>query len=339
MASTVFTYDHNPPKVSSPWPSLGSSKTCPIETTVAELRYDESAARLADYGVQGLRPEPQEGPVEYKLHLLLRPRHKLIERKNYTLAPGPLQAELPVPGSDLEQNIAALHGSVVAAHSSQPRQERLLHLTTQLLWRLQQSSPLHSAAQSPPGISVLAAKPGDKSGRFRPSTAAPGLEQSQGALYEIGVSDDGVLEGLAEAEMRESLLTLQSMAASLGCHVVIRRLVAVGEGEICQDVGRDGVNPPPAPVQVLWIVEAFVTPGYISYDPSEHSSLKLLHLQNPGEDSSKPHIAFSGASYGLNKVEQLRLSLTGGTTSGKSSLLGTLSTSTLDNGRGKSRLR
>lgn len=36
--------------------------------------------------------------------------------------------------------------------------------------------------------------------------------------------------------------------------------------------------------------------------------------------------------------EQLRITLTGPTTSGKSSLLGTLSTATLDNGRGKSRL-
>ena len=37
-------------------------------------------------------------------------------------------------------------------------------------------------------------------------------------------------------------------------------------------------------------------------------------------------------------TEQLRITLTGPTTSGKSSLLGTLSTATLDNGRGKSRL-
>ena len=39
-----------------------------------------------------------------------------------------------------------------------------------------------------------------------------------------------------------------------------------------------------------------------------------------------------------SQSEQIRVSLTGSTTSGKSSLLGTLSTSTLDNGRGKSRL-
>lgn len=37
-------------------------------------------------------------------------------------------------------------------------------------------------------------------------------------------------------------------------------------------------------------------------------------------------------------TQQLRITLTGPTTSGKSSLLGTLSTATLDNGRGKSRL-
>ena len=39
-----------------------------------------------------------------------------------------------------------------------------------------------------------------------------------------------------------------------------------------------------------------------------------------------------------SKTEQIRVSLTGATGSGKSSLLGSLSTSTLDNGRGKSRL-
>ena len=39
-----------------------------------------------------------------------------------------------------------------------------------------------------------------------------------------------------------------------------------------------------------------------------------------------------------SQTEQLRISLAGGTASGKSSLLGTLSSSTLDNGRGKSRL-
>ena len=38
------------------------------------------------------------------------------------------------------------------------------------------------------------------------------------------------------------------------------------------------------------------------------------------------------------ETEQLRVTLTGPTMSGKSTLLGTLTTSTLDNGRGKSRL-
>jgi GTPase len=46
----------------------------------------------------------------------------------------------------------------------------------------------------------------------------------------------------------------------------------------------------------------------------------------------------SAAEGGTRSVEQLRLSVTGATMSGKSSLLGTLSTATLDNGRGKSRL-
>ena len=339
MASTVFTFDHNPPKVSSPWPNLRPGRAYPKDITLAELHYDKSAARLEDYGIKKLQPEPQEGPVEYKLHLLLRPRNKTVEPRNHISTPASTQAGLPAAVLAPERPMTALPGSVVAAHSSQPRQERLLHLTTQLLWRLQQSSPLHSAAQSQPGISALAAKPDDDTGLFRPDRAVPCLEQSQGALYEIGVSDDGALEGLAEQEMQESLLTLQFMAASLGCHVVIHRLIAVSESDVRPGGEENKRDVSPTQAQTLWVVEAFVSPGALSYGPSERASSDVSALRNPEQRLPGSHLAPLGAFDGNGKIDQLRVSLTGSTTSGKSSLLGTLSTSTLDNGRGKSRLR
>jgi GTPase len=49
-------------------------------------------------------------------------------------------------------------------------------------------------------------------------------------------------------------------------------------------------------------------------------------------------VASASVSEPQTAIEQLRVSLIGATMSGKSSLLGTLSTATLDNGRGKSRL-
>lgn len=45
-----------------------------------------------------------------------------------------------------------------------------------------------------------------------PQPLYPGLEESKGALYEIGVADDGELVGLAEDEMEESLNNLRAMA-------------------------------------------------------------------------------------------------------------------------------
>jgi GTPase len=151
----------------------------------------------------------------------------------------------------------------------------------------------------------------------------PGLEESKGALYEVGVADDGELCGLAQDEMEESLNNLRAMAACLGCRVDVQRMFSVGECEWIENrcTARQQVMK-----SKLLVAEALVCPDQdlieqqASANPSGQAS----------ESKSQPDKPPSAT--------QLRVSLTGATMSGKSSLLGTLSTGTLDNGRGKSRL-
>ncbi|KAF2459317.1 hypothetical protein BDY21DRAFT_275419, partial [Lineolata rhizophorae] len=133
----------------------------------------------------------------------------------------------------------------------------------------------------------------------------PGLEESEGALYEIGVADDGTFVGLAQDEMDESLTNLRAMAASLGCVVEVTRMVPVGECECAE--------------------RAVSTTG-------------LSHAANNGGRLAGDTCTTAGCERAAGAVDQLRVSLTGATMSGKTSLLGSLSTATLDNGRGKSRL-
>jgi GTPase len=87
----------------------------------------------------------------------------------------------------------------------------------------------------------------------------------------------------------------------------------------------------------LLVAEALITPNLSSRaaiesdiaNPAEERPLQILQVNEEcAEDQPS----------GEATTEQLRITLTGPTTSGKSSLLGTLSTATLDNGRGKSRL-
>ncbi|KAF8475530.1 hypothetical protein BDZ91DRAFT_709852 [Kalaharituber pfeilii] len=208
---------------------------------------------------------------------------------------------------------------------------RLEQLTTQLLWRLQQSNPYFSAASSGPSSN--------------PQQIRDSLQDSQGALYELGVCDDGTFVGLLEEELEESLDTLREMAARLGCTIWVLRRIPVGkitaedaarnvsessragEWDDREDMGRRRGNR----TGTLWVAEAFVKP--------------MLKGVNGGPctgDSSS-----GGATEDLVTVkeniippatEQLKISLTGTTTSGKSTLLGSLTTSQPDNGRGKSRL-
>src|ERR1700709_815806 len=124
MAS-IFTYDPDPPRVASPWltPADSPKPSTPQPDRTTNPTGTTLSGHLADYGVTKLEPEPQEGPTEYKLHLLLRPRRTY---KSMTTT-NPAKA------------VSA--GWAPPSPSPHARQARLEHLTTQLLWRLQQSVP------------------------------------------------------------------------------------------------------------------------------------------------------------------------------------------------------
>ena len=337
MAS-IFTYDPNPPRVSSPWlkPFASTSAVSELSNPSISDRLENSkVSLLADCGITKLEAEPQDGPTEYKLHLLLRPRRSFSVISTGSKVSGSAQTRAKTATPE-PSNSTRSQPTLSLAPSLITRQNRLQHLTTQLLWRLQQSSPYHSSSASNlvipslPGT-VLTAESLPKTGQL-----LPGLEESEGALYEIGVSDDGTFVGLTKDEMDESLLNLRSMAASLGCEVKVLRNVIVGD---CEWAERDEDTPrgtATTHVEKLWVSEALVVPSIRPHGLNRDSSLlttsDISYLPDRRKDQSEP------PRNDASRTEQLRVSLTGSTTSGKSTLLGTLSTSTLDNGRGKSRL-
>ncbi|KAF5679938.1 GTP-binding protein 2 [Fusarium circinatum] len=325
MAS-VFTYDPDPPRVSSPWTPLSvSGKDEGAQGTEPRRPAQEpQPGLLSEYGVIKLQAEPQEGPTEYKLHLLLRPRRVF---KSMSTAGTSRHARLNMPSA------ASLTPSSQARE--QTRQQRLQHLTTQLLWRLQQSSPYHASSSKELAIPRLPDDSVDLSAPVQLSELVPGLEESRGALYEIGVADDGTLVGLTKDEMEESLTTLRVMAASLGCSVEVHRRVIVGDCEWVESTELvDSFVA--SPLQIirngkLWVAEALVKPNFGFLDEGNGSNSSHKNEQAITESAAVP-------SRGSSTTPQLRVTFTGPTTSGKSSLLGTLSTGTLDNGRGNSRL-
>ncbi len=335
MAS-VFTFEPVPPRVTSPW--LHISELSLARSSAAKSVEPEPMPRLPtnDRGVTKLEAEPQEGPVEYKLHLLLRPRRRLSTSSTVLHVSGSYQTKARTTNkmSDTCTTLSPL--SPLPAPTSQSRHNRLQSLTTQLLWRLQQSSPFHSSARSELIIPTLGDSKIDTMGPNELGKPLSGLEESQGALYEIGVSDDGTLVGLTADELEESLSTLGIMASSLGCKVNVTRRVTVGT---CRWTEEHQASPAVVQIvheELLWVAEAEVVPNLgsqrnIPMSKQAESDIAPLSqirpvIENPLRGASK------------RQTEQLRVSLTGSTTSGKSSLLGTLSTSTLDNGRGKSRL-
>ncbi|KAI9171910.1 GTP-binding protein 2 [Paramyrothecium foliicola] len=325
MAS-VFTYDPDPPRVSSPWLAPEDSD----QNFTKNSSHDPADARhglLSEYGVTKLQAEPQDGPTEYKLHLLLRPRRAYKSMSTTSRSKTSARASTPSP-----------------AASSQPRQQRLQHLTTQLLWRLQQSSPYHASSSKELTIPKLPDDSVDLNSPILPEALVPGLEESRGALYEIGVSDDGTLVGLTKDEMDESIATLRIMAASLGCSVEIVRMIIVGDCEWIEfaELVDDAFSTPTNVTRHgrLWVAEAFVTPNLGQRNDmhlSSHGSSGARNETQPSSDSA-PSQTVAIPSQGSSTIPQLRVTFTGPTTSGKTSLLGTLSTGTLDNGRGKSRL-
>lgn len=327
MAS-IFTYD-NASRVSSPWSTPGSSTPQPSANLDLRRRVSgqgttdlqNSPVFLDDLSISRLEPEQHGGPVEYKLHLLLRPRRKFSFMSTTTSVPS--SQYFYSVGPDVASSIGTSLAQPTHAPSTQTRQARLQQLTTQLLWRLQQSSPFHSSSNADLVLPVLPEAMPNLGVPDRPAKLLPGLEESQGALYEIGVADDGTLIGLVEEELDESLNNLKAMAASLGCVVDVQRRVLVGNCRWSEASSRE--NAAAVHNSQLWVAEALVRPDL------ECSGNLNLHL---GSLSGilDPYEAER------SDTEQLRIALIGSSGTGKSSLLGTLTTSIFDNGRGKSRL-
>ena len=164
----------------------------------------------------------------------------------------------------------------------------------------------------------------------KPVRLLPGLEESQGALYEIGVADDGTFVGLTQDELDESLSNLQIMAGSLGCKVDVLRRVIVGVCGWEEDSGAKTAGSVNSRTESLWVAEALVSPDLDFYRTVSRDG----EPEEEGASSSKKSFSENDHS----TTEQIRISITGPSTAGKSSLLGTLTSSSLDNGRGKSRL-
>lgn len=335
MAS-IFTYDPDPPRVSSPWTASTAASTTsstpqqqtPPPATTRHARSVGVRIPSVDYtNITRLEAEPQEGPTEYKLHLLLRRRRSYTHVSTGRCVSGSLRrSDLPAPvmvnRSASESEVWAITPPSLA--STQSRQHRLEQLTTQLLWRLQQSCSYHIASTT---AAVMPHLPIDArlSTPDTPHKLLPGLEDSKGALYEIGVADDGTIVGLAEDEMDESLNNLRAMAASLGCGVEVTRRVLVGE---CEWIDYTDASHPKERRSKLLAAEALVR-------PYQHLIRDTKNLRPEHNDENIPR---DPVEESISTLEQLRISVTGSTTSGKSSLIGTLSTATLDNGRGSSRL-
>ncbi|KAI9048194.1 hypothetical protein LZ554_007989 [Drepanopeziza brunnea f. sp. 'monogermtubi'] len=357
MAS-IFTFETELARVSSPW--LTPSDSPRPTTPASQPKEQASSARLEDHGVTRLQAEPQQGPTEYKLHLLLRPRRNYSRSSTGSASSRP-QQDGRKPANPVTNESG--HNSAVLT-PSRSRQHRLEQLTTQLLWRLQQSSPYHDFSTSDLVLPQLPEDTESLVEPLQPAKLLAGLEQSRGALYEIGVSDDGTFVGLTKDEMDESLRNLRVMAASLGCNVEIIRMVIVGdcewqessssssdsgislpnlEGPHTQSSTRSTVDSQTLRHQAqLWVAEALVSPNLGPRDKqsqgetvSESTSDMRYNAPNPVELDKKLSL---DREEECEETEQLRITLTGPTNSGKSSLLGTLSTATLDNGRGKSRL-
>ncbi|PQE14143.1 GTP-binding 2 protein [Rutstroemia sp. NJR-2017a BVV2] len=139
MAS-IFTYEPEPPRVNSPWLTPTDTPTQSSTPQPRSANDPTVSSHISEYGVTKLEAEPQEGPTEYKLHLLLRPRRNYSSSSTGSIVSGSQQHKQQPSNQDKP--------SPILAPSNQSKQKRLEQLTTQLLWRLQQSSPYHASSTS-----------------------------------------------------------------------------------------------------------------------------------------------------------------------------------------------
>lgn len=150
------------------------------------------------------------------------------------------------------------------------------------------------------------------------------------------MADDGTLVGLTNDELDESLGVLRAMASSLGCKAQLRCRILVGDCQWLEDSGKTVKATRRLRTESLWVAEALISPD-LDLDGLEDNGIQRFSKIEKALANRTPSRGNATQCQPL-RTDQLRVSLTGSTTSGKSSLLGTLSTSTLDNGRGKSRL-
>lgn len=326
MAS-IFTYQDEPHRVHSPWSTPGSSTPQIAIHVPGQVDSLQSADHLR---IAKLEPEKHDGPIEYKLHLLLRWR-RTFTYSSTTAATSNTQPYRDATFSSPTFAEERLPSRPSYQPSCQVRQARLQQLTTQLLWRLQQSSPFHSSSNAKLVLPILPEATPRLGIPDRPSKLLPGLEESQGALYEIGVADDGTLVGLSDEELEESLTNLRAMAASLGCVVDVHRRVIVGDCEWLEDA-PDGTSTLQR-WSKLWVAEVLVRP-----DNKSVEVVPATEIDRNVQDLDLEHTITASNKEGELLKQHLRVTLLGASAAGKSSLLGTLTTSVLDNGRGKSRL-
>lgn len=139
------------------------------------------------------------------------------------------------------------------------------------------------------------------------------------AIYEIGVSDSGYLQGLSEKDMKASLSTLKQMAYKLGASISVLRqkYITNGNGGIGNNnnnnnVGQSGMG----------------------------SRIRNLNRSMGNSSNSKRSVA----EVLVRKIPddqhniEVRVAVLGGADAGKSTLLGVLTQGELDNGRGRARL-
>ncbi|KAJ3030671.1 UNVERIFIED_CONTAM: GTP binding protein [Siphonaria sp. JEL0065] len=185
-----------------------------------------------------------------------------------------------------------------------PPPERLQHLVTQLKWRL--------------------------------------AEGHGEAIYEIGVSDQGELVGLSRKDMQESIKTLKKMGAVLNADVSIirERVIQLSHSEFLKKekmlatyssshslLGDDDGDDTDADEEFgfsLDLDDAEALPSKRSTTSLEERVVAEVLVRKGLEDD--------------RHFLEIRVAIVGGADAGKSTLLGVLADSDLDNGRGKSRL-
>ncbi|KAJ3122370.1 GTP binding protein [Nowakowskiella sp. JEL0407] len=128
--------------------------------------------------------------------------------------------------------------------------------------------------------------------------------------YEIGVGDDGEIIGLDEFELTETLRNLKLMAEGVGLHTA-NDIPGYDESSLYGVEGSAG---------------------------REEIEMSINHELQVSDTKKVVEVQFKRSIKELGHVAHLRIAMLGGYDSGKSTLLGLLTHSEFDNGRGKSRL-